>query len=771
MSIRPSSFLKLVSRLKIAVLEIEDWVILQRSKFDIIVDGEPYPALQLYLNSRSGLYLTRVWGRTCSKGEINSNSYEDIGDLCNQVFGQGLACCPGKISNNVATKANMPASKGNIDNLILVEYPFQRKISLNCAVLHMPDEPLHEDHLVVCSECKTKDIFKCNDNEEVVESFPDKVRYEELSDHNMSFTKFDDNAFTNFERDKSYPSPDVNKEALLNQLNELSHGLSTDIKLELKSVCANNVNCKPQYDKDNIKTKAENAKESDGDSSSNDPENKTPVPKENKCDSEVNNDSGIGSKQPFGILEEDYEPPGVLDSTDFATKRRRGTRAKIVSNYSMQLRSDTKQKAKDQHKPRTRLRNPNRLVGRTLRLPKSWTGKRKEKFQCEHCEVSFHPRRTRYQRLPGLEISRHYRKKHLWGNFYCSLCNFFAYYPREYASHMLEIHSDMEGGDLALCTECNCQVSLKGKVDTLSDHYKECVESWDNVAKEYRNRIERRKRIERDVKQDNIPFICQLCGKEYRRVESFRGHMREHRLANHCSQTGCNIVFRTLEERNYHENNEHQIPCEKCGKVCKNKPQLRQHDRAVHIEKTPCDKCGKMFKCKRILKEHIEIQHEQKPRIGKKCTECDSVFPYRAKMVYHRNTIHFPNRHQCETCKKSFGNGCSLKKHTDLVHNDVRNFPCDECDKRFQKRGDLVDHKTAHHRGEKPFACQYCPYRGTSSSLLWHHKRQRHKVEHEEEKKDKDKVRMKAYDVLRIETSKRGLQIMKNKKLSLKIKS
>ena len=82
-----------------------------------------------------------------------------------------------------------------------------------------------------------------------------------------------------------------------------------------------------------------------------------------------------------------------------------------------------------------------------------------------------------------------------------------------------------------------------------------------------------------------------------------------------------------------------------------------------------------------------------------------------------------------------------------------------------------MDHKTAHHRGEKPFACQYCPYRGTSSSLLWHHKRQRHKVEHEEEKKDKDKVRMKAYDVLRIETSKRGLQIMKNKKLSLKIKS
>ena len=52
-----ATFTNMCSRLKLFVLEVEGWIILQRSKFDIVVDGEPYPALQLYLNTKTGMYL------------------------------------------------------------------------------------------------------------------------------------------------------------------------------------------------------------------------------------------------------------------------------------------------------------------------------------------------------------------------------------------------------------------------------------------------------------------------------------------------------------------------------------------------------------------------------------------------------------------------------------------------------------------------------------------------------------------------------------------
>ena len=75
-----TSFTNMCSRLKLFVLEVEGWIILQRSKFDIVVDGEPYPALQLYINSRTGMYLARVWGRTCLKGGVSPKSLTEIED-------------------------------------------------------------------------------------------------------------------------------------------------------------------------------------------------------------------------------------------------------------------------------------------------------------------------------------------------------------------------------------------------------------------------------------------------------------------------------------------------------------------------------------------------------------------------------------------------------------------------------------------------------------------------------------------------------------------
>ena len=49
-----AEFVGVLSRLEIVMVKIEDWMILQRSVFDITVDGEPFTALQLYFNIKTG---------------------------------------------------------------------------------------------------------------------------------------------------------------------------------------------------------------------------------------------------------------------------------------------------------------------------------------------------------------------------------------------------------------------------------------------------------------------------------------------------------------------------------------------------------------------------------------------------------------------------------------------------------------------------------------------------------------------------------------------
>ena len=181
-----------------------------------------------------------------------------------------------------------------------------------------------------------------------------------------------------------------------------------------------------------------------------------------------------------------------------------------------------------------------------------------------------------------------------------------------------------------------------------------------------------------------------------------------------------------------------------CKTRCISLSSLAHHEKVVHgdqQERLHCEHCGKnTYKTKTQLKNHIKFVHEKQSQ-DVKCTECPLVFPLRSKMYAHRNMVHFPDKHRCGTCLKTFGNANILQTHS-LSHQDTKNFACDVCGKRLASANSLDEHKRTH-TGEKPFLCKYCPYRGSSSSLLCHHKRQVHKAEYEEEKKEKQRNRIK----------------------------
>ena len=140
-----SKFNVMLYRMGIAKVKVEDWIILQRSRFDITVEGEPYSALQLYFNSQNGDYIIRVWGKTQSTGNILNNMRE-FELLCNKIFVQGLACCPGQIGNDASDD----------ESFVSVDYPFQRRMSPDCAIVHLPQDPDSDNVPIdLCPQCSS----------------------------------------------------------------------------------------------------------------------------------------------------------------------------------------------------------------------------------------------------------------------------------------------------------------------------------------------------------------------------------------------------------------------------------------------------------------------------------------------------------------------------------------------------------------------------------------------------------------------------------------
>ena len=149
-------------RMGIAKVTVENWMVLQRSTFDITVDGEPYSALQLFFNSHNGEYLIRVWGKTHSKGKI-AKSVAELELLCNNIFVKGPACCPGQIGNGAA------------ESFVSIEYPFPRRISPDCAIAHLPEESDHVP-IEICSQCTFDTEGKIEIKEEISDAYESLLR-------------------------------------------------------------------------------------------------------------------------------------------------------------------------------------------------------------------------------------------------------------------------------------------------------------------------------------------------------------------------------------------------------------------------------------------------------------------------------------------------------------------------------------------------------------------------------------------------------------------
>ncbi|XP_012673351.2 zinc finger protein 43 isoform X2 [Clupea harengus] len=176
----------------------------------------------------------------------------------------------------------------------------------------------------------------------------------------------------------------------------------------------------------------------------------------------------------------------------------------------------------------------------------------------------------------------------------------------------------------------------------------------------------------------NQVYACNVCGKVYSYLESFKNHQKTH----------CSTEVATPDLHH----------CPECGRVFKRALSLSVHMKVhrtpIPLHRTPipdhCDQCNKSFHSTQTWQEHKEL-HKRKPFW---CLSCTRAFKDADSLDKHL-LGHDLKRHRCDICFKSFRVPAELRFHYN-THTGFKPYKCNFCDKGFSQLGNLITHRKRH---------------------------------------------------------------------------
>ena len=131
-------FSETLKELRLQMVTIGDWILLQRAAFDFHVKEEPYHSIQIYVNLRKMTYIRRVWGISERSGTLQGK--EDLKDLCIVTFKKSKVCL-GYVGPDPC----------RLLELVKVKYPFTRWISSACYITYGKQKD--SGNIGLCSAC------------------------------------------------------------------------------------------------------------------------------------------------------------------------------------------------------------------------------------------------------------------------------------------------------------------------------------------------------------------------------------------------------------------------------------------------------------------------------------------------------------------------------------------------------------------------------------------------------------------------------------------
>ena len=101
----------------------QDYLIVTRSDFDVTLGEEPYIALRVLFNRKSGRFLARLWDQTVDKGR--ALKIEEFRDACERHFDGSRRLCLGRARPQ-------GDEEQSLDNFVITQTPMARRFSKDC---------------------------------------------------------------------------------------------------------------------------------------------------------------------------------------------------------------------------------------------------------------------------------------------------------------------------------------------------------------------------------------------------------------------------------------------------------------------------------------------------------------------------------------------------------------------------------------------------------------------------------------------------------------
>ena len=131
-----------------------------------------------------------------------------------------------------------------------------------------------------------------------------------------------------------------------------------------------------------------------------------------------------------------------------------------------------------------------------------------------------------------------------------------------------------------------------------------------------------------------------------------------------------------------------------------------------------CDECGKEWKTKGHLKRHMQMVHQD---VHFKCDGCDykatdKRYVERHILFVHENKI---TRYICTICSHGMNTLTALKSHNARKHMELHHA-CTSCKYKTADKSDLKKHISAVHDGVK-YPCNLCQHKFSAKNSLRKH--------------------------------------------------
>ncbi|XP_069692779.1 zinc finger protein OZF-like isoform X2 [Periplaneta americana] len=264
--------------------------------------------------------------------------------------------------------------------------------------------------------------------------------------------------------------------------------------------------------------------------------------------------------------------------------------------------------------------------------------------------------------------------------FVCNICYALFDYRRDVVRHRNEVHRRKSDG-MFECLKC-------GKVSYEFHNFMTHFKIHSKSENECDAMSEERKKHKKTLKTSQA-FICELCGKSYKRTDS----LKTHRMIDHLADAKFKLQ---MQEKNY--------VCDTCGRRFAFRCLLRDHVN-MHSGMKPysCSECDRTFAQRASLKQHVKIHGDHKPF---PCPECSLAFYGRGDLKKHMRKHTGERPFMCDVCGEAYVQSSHLSVHR-RSHTGERPFSCDMCGRGFTKSSDVIRHRRIH-TGELPFLCQVC---------------------------------------------------------------